>query len=111
MMIRTDGWRKPALATAASLTLALWDTRPAAQAPAAIRFENVTAKAGLATRLDQNPTPDKNMVETMAGGLAVFDYDGDGLARHLLHERRATCRRSPSAGRSIGTGCSAIAAT
>ena len=79
MMIRTDGWRKPALAIAAALTLALWDTRPEAQAPAAIRFENVTGKAGLATRLDQNPTADKNMVETMAGGLAVFDYDGDGL--------------------------------
>ncbi len=44
------------------------------------QFENVTGKAGLTTRLDQNPTPDKNMVETMAGGLAVFDYDGDGFS-------------------------------
>ncbi len=43
-----------------------------------IRFENVTATAGLAFVLDQHPTPEKNMVETMAGGLAVFDYDGDG---------------------------------
>jgi len=77
--MRTDAWRATALASAAALTLAVWDDRPAAQAPPAIRFENVTAKAGLVTRLDQNPTPDKNMVETMAGGLAVFDYDGDGL--------------------------------
>jgi enediyne biosynthesis protein E4 len=65
--------------TATAATLAVWNSRPAAQTPSAIRFENVTDKAGLTTRLDQNPTADKNMVETMAGGLAVFDYDGDGL--------------------------------
>ena len=29
------------------------------------------------TVLQQHATPDKHMVETMAGGLAVFDYDGD----------------------------------
>ena len=45
-----------------------------------IRFENVTAPSGLTFVLDQHATPDKNMVETMAGGVAVFDYDGDGLA-------------------------------
>ena len=45
---------------------------------AAIRFENVTASSGLAFVLQQHATPDKHMVETMAGGLAVFDYDGDG---------------------------------
>ena len=45
----------------------------------AIRFDNVTPSSGLTFRLDQNPTPDKFMIETMAGGLAVFDYDGDGL--------------------------------
>jgi len=51
---------------------------PQAPAPAPIRFENVTETAGLTFVLDQHPTPEKNMVETMAGGLAVFDYDGDG---------------------------------
>ena len=44
-----------------------------------IRFENVSAQSGLAFVLDQHATPEKNMVETMAGGVAVFDYDGDGL--------------------------------
>ncbi len=43
-----------------------------------IRFENVSAESGLAFVLDQHVTPERNMVETMAGGLAVFDYDGDG---------------------------------
>ena len=44
-----------------------------------IVFENVSDAAGLSFVLDQHPTPEKNMVETMAGGVAVFDYDGDGL--------------------------------
>src|SRR6266542_817452 len=43
-----------------------------------IRFENVTAGSGLEFVLQQHATPDKHMVETMAGGVAVFDYDGDG---------------------------------
>lgn len=29
--------------------------------------------------LNHNPTPEKHIVSTMAGGLAVFDYDNDGL--------------------------------
>ena len=74
-------------------------------------IENVTEKAGLTTRLDQNPTPDKHMVETMAGGLAVFDYDGDGLPRHLLHQRRDAAIASKSIAGSIGTGCSETSAT
>jgi hypothetical protein len=54
-------------------------TDPLAQQPSSpIQFQNVTDAAGLSFVLDQHPTPDKNMVETMAGGVAVFDYDGDG---------------------------------
>jgi enediyne biosynthesis protein E4 len=44
----------------------------------AIRFENVTESSRLAFVLQQHATPDKHMVETMAGGVAVFDYDDDG---------------------------------
>jgi enediyne biosynthesis protein E4 len=79
-MIVTRTGRVHAFAAAAAMLLFLSNAGPSAQAPAAIKFENVTDKAGLTTRLDQNPTPDKNMVETMAGGLAVFDYDGDGFS-------------------------------
>ncbi len=52
---------------------------PAPPAASPIVFENVSNAAGLSFVLDQHPTPEKHMVETMAGGLAVFDYDGDGL--------------------------------
>jgi hypothetical protein len=44
-----------------------------------IRFRDVAAKAGLGFVLENDPTPRKHLVETMAGGLAAFDYDGDGL--------------------------------
>ena len=30
--------------------------------------------------LENHATPDKHLIETMAGGLAVFDYNGDSLA-------------------------------
>jgi enediyne biosynthesis protein E4 len=79
------GRRALALRTYASiLLLVLWLAAIAAQGgPAsssvAIRFENVSSSSGVNFVLDQHASPDKHMVETMAGGLAVFDYDNDGL--------------------------------
>jgi hypothetical protein len=45
----------------------------------AISFRNVAAKSGIGFVLENDPTPRKHLVETMAGGVAAFDYDGDGL--------------------------------
>jgi hypothetical protein len=53
-------------------TLAAVDSRPP------IRFAEQAAACGLDFVLQNNPTAQKHMIETMAGGLAVFDYDGDG---------------------------------
>lgn len=47
--------------------------------PSAIRFRNVAAASGLDFVVENNPTERKHLIETMAGGVAVFDYDGDGL--------------------------------
>jgi enediyne biosynthesis protein E4 len=44
-----------------------------------IQFREVSGEANLSFRLENNPTPRKLLVETMAGGVAAFDYDGDGL--------------------------------
>jgi enediyne biosynthesis protein E4 len=44
-----------------------------------IRFEDIAPGAGLEFVLHNFATPEKQMIETMAGGLAVFDYDDDGL--------------------------------
>jgi hypothetical protein len=46
--------------------------------PAPIRFEDVVQQSGVDFVLHNSPTPEKHMIETMAGGLAIFDYDGDG---------------------------------
>jgi hypothetical protein len=44
-----------------------------------VTFEDVTARAGIDAILDNSPTPEKHQIETMPGGIAAFDYDGDGL--------------------------------
>jgi enediyne biosynthesis protein E4 len=44
-----------------------------------IRFREVASQAGISFVLENNPTEQKRMIETMPGGIAVFDYDGDGL--------------------------------
>jgi hypothetical protein len=43
-----------------------------------IRFEEVATKAGLHFVTANSPTPNKNQIETMVGGVALFDYDRDG---------------------------------
>jgi hypothetical protein len=47
-------------------------------AQAAIRFEDVSGKAGLSFRLRNGAAGKFHQIELMAGGLAAFDYDGDG---------------------------------
>ncbi len=41
-------------------------------------FEDVTAKSGVAFRLLSSRTPEKYLIETMPGGVAMLDYDKDG---------------------------------
>jgi len=44
-----------------------------------IRFNNVAKTAGLDFAVENSPTPMKHLIETMAGGVATFDYNRDGL--------------------------------
>lgn len=44
-----------------------------------IRFRDAAPSAGLRFVLENNPTPQKHLIESMAGGVAAFDYNGDGL--------------------------------
>ncbi len=46
--------------------------------PAPIRFRDAAKTAAVDFILENNPTPQKHMIETMAGGVATFDYNGDG---------------------------------
>ena len=45
---------------------------------APVGFSDVAGKAGIRFVLENSPTPTKFMIETMPGGIAVFDYNGDG---------------------------------
>src|SRR5580658_7154445 len=56
------------------LTAAAFLLLDAAQAPAPIRFE----LKKIPFRLENDETPAKNAPETMPGGVAIFDYNGDG---------------------------------
>lgn len=42
-----------------------------------IRFRNVADSAGLHFVLENHPTPPKHLIESMAGGVAAFDYNND----------------------------------
>src|SRR6266480_2240352 len=42
-------------------------------------FTDETARADIKFRHYGNPTPDKYLIETMGGGVALLDYDNDGL--------------------------------
>lgn len=70
MLRRKSQWAAAAI-TACCAAAALESVAP-------IRFEDVAAKSGVDFVLHNSPTPEKHMIETMAGGIAVFDFDGDG---------------------------------
>ncbi len=52
--------------------------RPAAAVPQ-IKFTDITASAGITFKHFNGATGEKLLPETMGGGVAFFDYDGDGL--------------------------------
>jgi enediyne biosynthesis protein E4 len=43
------------------------------------RFVDIASAGGVRFRLQHSPTPEKHQIETMPGGVAVLDYDRDGL--------------------------------
>jgi hypothetical protein len=51
---------------------------PSLPARPGIRFEEIAARSNLRFTTAASPTPNKNQVETMVAGVALFDYDGDG---------------------------------
>ncbi len=69
----------PFAAAIALLALMPQDTS-LGQVPAIVRLRNVADAAGVHFVHQQSPTPDKHYVEAVPGGLAVFDYNGDGRA-------------------------------
>lgn len=48
------------------------------ESPALPVFKDVTAASGIDFQCNASPTSQKYLIETMPGGVAMFDYDGDG---------------------------------
>ena len=62
----------------AAISGAVVDWSAAVEATGPIHFEDVAEAAGLSFILENSPTSAKHLPETMGGGVAAFDYDGDG---------------------------------
>ena len=43
-----------------------------------LRFQDRSSESGIGFRHHANPTPEKHLVETMGGGVALADFDNDG---------------------------------
>ena len=67
------------LLLAAVYAALLHSSYAAVEPEGAIRFREVQTPDGVAFTLENSPTSGKHLPETMAGGVAAFDYDGDGL--------------------------------
>ena len=52
--------------------------RPAPQAASPVTFTDITAQTRIAFKHAASPTSQKYLLETMGGGVALFDYDNDG---------------------------------
>ena len=46
---------------------------------AELRFEDRSRESGIGFRHHASPTPEKHLVETMGGGVALVDFDNDGF--------------------------------
>ncbi len=54
-------------------------TNMVAAAPSAIQFENIIEQSKIKFTLKNSVSPQRYTFETMTGGVAVFDYNNDGL--------------------------------
>jgi hypothetical protein len=52
-------------------------------AAAPIKFEDLIERSGIQFQLRSSISPQRYSIETMLGGVALFDYN------HLLHQRRS----------------------
>ena len=64
---------------AALVSAGAWISRAATTpGPDPITFEDIAARSGVDFVLQNSATPERHQIETMVGGVAIFDYNGDG---------------------------------
>ncbi len=73
--------RVPVVATigAALLAAGFFEWQASAAAPGPIFFENVIESSGVRFMMDNSASPRRHQIETAISGLAIFDYNNDGL--------------------------------
>jgi hypothetical protein len=69
----------PTVVVLAAAGALAYSSAVAVETASPIRFRDAQLSAGLTFHLENSPTSRKHLPETMAGGVAAFDYDGDGL--------------------------------
>ena len=67
------------MAVAAALVLGVLAVRAIPPSPGPIRFRDIAEAAGVHFVTENCATPEKHQPETMPAGVALLDYDGDGL--------------------------------
>jgi len=68
---------RPVLLVVVTGLAAVW-LRPSQSEPKIV-FEDVVGRSGIAYEMHNSATPQRHQVETMLAGVAVFDYNNDGL--------------------------------
>ena len=71
--------QEPHQATQRSRTPTAKESAKKTEAAGPIQFENVIEKSKIKFKLKNSVSPQRYTFETMAGGVALFDYDNDGL--------------------------------
>ena len=80
LQIAPSAFALQAAPTAASTTSkAAPAAKPAAPSETRITFEDLVARSGIRFELKNSVSPQRYSIETMLGGVAVFDYNNDGL--------------------------------
>jgi len=76
---RRDFLRQAAAVVGAPSFCGLFPGLPPHAAAPSISFKNVAASSGITFHENNSASPEKFQVETMTGGVALFDYNNDGL--------------------------------
>ena len=69
-------YRIAAFVSISLICFALWQLK--GTEAATVAYLDATARSGIRFRNNNSATPDKYLIETMTGGVAIFDYDNDG---------------------------------
>jgi len=61
-----------------SVAVSSFNSPAQANANRTVTYTNITEASGVRFRNNNSPTPEKYLIESMTGGVALIDYDGDG---------------------------------